>query len=115
MTDHILVLIKSDPLQNHRPVEAIRIALGLVGGEHAVSIILLNQAAMVLDDTIEDFVDQDILNKYLPSLKELGLTFYVDENFLKRHPLGDSDFKIQSVSPRNVADLVQQANRFFIF
>jgi hypothetical protein len=115
MADRILVLIKSDPLKNHRPVEAVRIALGLVSGEHAVTIILWNQAPLLLDDTVEDLVDGDILNKYLPSFKELEQTFHVDENFLRLHPLTDSDYLIEAVSLQKVADLVRESSRFFIF
>jgi hypothetical protein len=115
MADRILVLIKSDPLKNHRPVEAVRIALGLASGEHAVTIILLNQAALLLDDTVEDLVDGDILNKYLPSFKEMEQTFHVDENFIRLHPLRDSDYLIEAVSLQKVADLVRDSGRFFIF
>lgn len=115
MTDRILVLIKSNPLESHRPAEAIRIALGLASGDHSVTIVLLNQALLLLADDTEDLVDGDILQKYLPAFKELDQTFFVEEGTLKAHPLGGSDYKIQSVSFDKINELIQQSGRFFIF
>lgn len=115
MADSILVLIKSNPLKSHRAVEAIRIALGLVSGEHAVTVVLLNQAPLLLADDTEELIDGDILQKYLPTFKELGQTFFVEENALKAHLPKGSDYTIQNVSFDQIADLVQRAGRFFIF
>ncbi|MEK6684685.1 MAG: DsrE family protein [Nitrospirota bacterium] len=115
MTDPILVLIKSNPLKNHRPVEAIRIALGLVSGEHAVAIVLLNQAPLLLADDTEDLVDGDLLQKYIPIFKEMGQTFFVEEGSLRAHPIEGSDYKIQAVSFDEITELIRQAGRFLIF
>ncbi|HTN43137.1 MAG TPA: hypothetical protein VMN77_04990 [Nitrospiria bacterium] len=115
MADTILVLIKSNPLESHRPVEAIRIALGLVSGEHPVSIVLLNRSPLLLSDDTEDLVDGDILQKYLPAFEELGQTFMVEENALQAHLPEGSEYAIQAVSFDKIADLVQGAGRFFIF
>jgi sulfur relay (sulfurtransferase) DsrF/TusC family protein len=115
MTDRILVLIKSNPLESHRPVEAIRIALGLASGDHSVMIVLLNQAPLLLADDTEDLVDGDILQKYLPTFNELDQTFFVEEGSLKAHPLDDSDYKIQAVSFDKITEMIRQAGRFFIF
>ncbi|MBI3994754.1 MAG: DsrE family protein [Nitrospirae bacterium] len=115
MTDAILVLIKSNPLESHRPVEAIRIALGLASGDHTVVIVLLSQAPLLLADDTEDLVDGDILQKYLPTFKEMGQTFLVEEGSLRAHPLKDSDYKIRPVSLDGIADLLRQAGRSIIF
>lgn len=115
MTDTILVLVRSNPLKSHRPVEAIRIALGLVSGDHSVDIVLINQAHLLLAEDTEDLVDGDILQKYLPTFKEMGQPFLVEENSLTNKPVGPSDYKVQAVSFDKIADLIQQAGRFFIF
>ena len=115
MTDPILVLIKSNPLKSHRPVEAIRIALGLVSGEHAVAIVLLNQAPLLLADDTEDLEDGDLLQKYIPIFKEMGQTFFVEEGSLRAHPIEGSDYKIQAVSFDEITELIRQAGRFLIF
>lgn len=115
MTDAILVLIKSNPLESHRPVEAIRIALGLASGDHAVVIVLLNQAPLLLADDTEDLMDGDILQKYLPVFKEMGQTFFVEEGSLRAHPMEGSGYKIQPVSLDKITELIRQAGRFLIF
>lgn len=115
MTDRILVLIKSNPVESHRPVEAIRIALGLVSGDHSVMIVLLNQAPLLLAHDTEDLVDGDILQKYLPTFNELDQMFFIEEGSLKSHPLDDSDYKIQAVSFDKITEMIRQAGRFFIF
>ncbi len=115
MTDRILVLIKSNPLESHRPAEALRIALGLASGDHEVVIVLLDQAPLLLADDTEDLVDGDILQKYLPTFKELDQTFFVEEGSLKAHPMDDSDYKIQTVSFDKISEMIRQAGRFFIF
>ncbi len=115
MTDRILILIKSNPLESHRPVEAIRIALGLAGSDHSVVIVLLNQALLLLANDTEDLVDGDILQKYLPTFKELGQMFFVEEGSLKTHLLEGSDYTIQAVSFDKITELIQQAGRFLIF
>ena len=115
MSDTILVLIKSNPLESHRPVEAIRIALGLISGEHSVTVILLNQAPLLLSRDTEDLIDGDILQKYLPTFKELGQTFLVEETAFRTHLSEGSDYTIQAASVDKIADRVQQADRFFIF
>ena len=115
MTDAILVLIKSNPLESHRPVEAIRIALGLASGDHTVVIVLLNQTPLLLADDTEDLVDGDILQKYLPVFKEMGQTFFVEEGSLHAHPIEGSDYKIHAVSFDKITEMIRQAGRFFIF
>ena len=115
MPDNVLVLIKSNPIESHRPVEAIRIALGLISGEHAVTIVLMNRAPLLLAEDAEDLVDGDILQKYLPAFKELGQTFHVEENSLKRAGLNQTDYKVEAVSYDGINELMQQAERFFIF
>jgi len=115
MTDRILVLIKSNPLESHRPVEAVRIALGLASGDHSVTIVLLNRAPLLLADDTDDLVDGEILQKYLPTFNELDQTFFVEEGSLKAHPLEDSDYKIRAVSFDEITEMIRQAGRFFIF
>ncbi len=115
MTDRILVLIKSNPLESHRPVEAIRIALGLASGEHSVVIVLLNQAPRLLADDTDDLVDGDILQKYLPVFKEMDQTFFIEETSLRAHLLEGSDYTIQAISYDKIAELIRQAGRFLIF
>ena len=114
--DHfILVLIKSNPLKSHRPVEAIRIALGLASGEHPVQIVLMDQAPLVLAEESEDLVDGELLPKFLPTFKEWGQTFYVEEESWKALKPDKTEYQVVPISMSRIAKLLQQASRFMIF
>lgn len=61
MAKKIAVVIREDPRQTHRPVEALRIALGLVAGTHDTTVVLLNEAVRLLSDDLDDVIDMEIL------------------------------------------------------
>lgn len=115
MPPTVLVLIKTDPMKSHRAVEGLRIALGLVSGEHPVSIVLLDRAALLLSEDADDLVDGDILPKYLPVFKELDQTFFVEEKAFKASALEESDYSIEPVSMERISKLIAQAGRFLVF
>jgi len=117
MTDqhHTIVLIQSNPFENHQPAEAVRIALGLASGENQVEVILLGKAVSLLFEDPEDFKDGDIVEKFLPSLKDWFKTFYVEKSALDGLQPGDSDYPITVVSLDDVADRMARADRFIIF
>jgi len=115
MDKDVVVLIKSSPQESHRPVEAIRIALGLLSGEHKVSLILIDKSLLLLGDEAEDLIDGEELGKYLPPLKELGQTFYVEKEALERTKLADTDFKIKPLSIQEISQLIAQAHCHLIF
>ncbi|HEY4485461.1 MAG TPA: DsrE family protein [Nitrospiria bacterium] len=116
MTDTALVLIQSNPLKSHRPVEALRIALGLISGEIPVTIILMNEAPRLLSDDTEDLVDGEILQKYLPTLKTLNQPFHVEESSLEKTiGMDDPDYRIEKITLTQIADFMDHADRFLIF
>ena len=51
------------------------IALGLVAGSHKTTVILLGESARLLHEDVDDIVDIDILEKYLPSIAQLDIPF----------------------------------------
>ncbi|MEK7235824.1 MAG: hypothetical protein AAB242_04340 [Nitrospirota bacterium] len=78
MSKRIAVVISEDPCVTARPVEALRIALGLCAGDHETTVVLLGRAPLLLMKDIEEIVDIDILEKYLPSFKHLSVPFIVE-------------------------------------
>ena len=44
MSKRIAVVISEDPFVTARPVEALRIALGIYAGDHETSVVLLGRA-----------------------------------------------------------------------
>src|SRR4029077_20990983 len=78
MAKRIAVVISEDPFVTARPVKALRIALGLCAGDHEMTVVLLGRAPLLLMQDTEKIVDDDILEKYLPSLKQLSIPFTAD-------------------------------------
>lgn len=115
MEQNIVVLVKSNPEKSHRAVEAIRIALGLLSGDHRVSVVLMDKAPLLLGDEAEDLVDGEDLDKYLPPFRELDQTFYVEKGALDRINLRGNDYKIQPISMQEISSLIAQADRHLIF
>src|SRR5690349_150303 len=54
MAKNIVVVIQEDPRKTHRPVEALRIALGLTSGSHRTTVVLLGEAVRLLGDETDD-------------------------------------------------------------
>lgn len=113
MAKNITVVIQEDPRTTHRPVEALRIALGLVAGSHHTTVILLGEAYRLLTEETDDIVDVDILDKYLPSIAQLQIPFIL--------PAGSdratvrSEFQVQYDNEKRIADFVESTDCALIF
>lgn len=79
MAKNIAVVIQEDPRKTHRPVEALRIALGLVSGSHMTTVVLLGEAIRLLGDETDDIFDVEILEKYLPTIEQLKIPFVLQD------------------------------------
>jgi hypothetical protein len=113
MPKRVAVLISGDPCKTHRPVEALRIALGLCAGEHETTVILLDQAPLLLTEETDDIVDVDILEKYLPSLSQLQVPFMVEAGSFHK-PLR-AEFAVSPVSAEEIRGFLRTADRSLVF
>lgn len=113
MAKNVAVIIQEDPRKTHRPVEALRIALGLIAGSHATTVVLLGEAVHLLSQDTDDIVDVDILEKYLPSIEHLEMPFVLQttadrsnirKKFLTRY---ETDASIRSI--------IQSMDRTLVF
>jgi hypothetical protein len=77
MHPSIVVVTQEDPRKTHRPVEALRIALGLSTGGNPLSVVLLGPSRLLTTDDLDEVIDLDILEKYLPSLAQLNIPLIV--------------------------------------
>lgn len=113
MSRTIAVVIQEDPRMTHRPVEALRIALGLVAGTHATTVVLLGEANRLLHDDVDDIVDSDILEKYLPSVQHLELPFVLqmetDTSSIS------TDFSVTYKSDGEIRSMLQSMDRTIVF
>lgn len=112
MPPSIVVVIREDPQKSHRAVEALRIALGLSTGENPMTVVLLGQAPRLLSEDPEDVVDGEILEKYLPSFKQLEIPFAILSG--SGFDL-DPDFKVKELSEEAIRSLVAEADRVLVF
>ena len=113
MSKRVMVVITEDPTTTHRPVEALRIALGLSAGDHETTIVLLGRAPLLLTDDTEDVVDVDILEKYRPSLAQLGIPFIIESGTATDALL--EEFSVTQKSTQEIRHLLQSCDRTLDF
>jgi len=78
MNPSVLLIITGDPRSSHRPAEAIRIAAGVGAWKKArLTLYLSGDAARLLGDDTDEFVDEDNYQRYLPMIAESGHPIYV--------------------------------------
>ena len=113
MAKTVAVVIQEDPRKTHRPVEALRIALGLVSGSHITTVVLLHGATRLLSEETEDVIDVDILEKYLPSIEHLEIPFLLptetDRSTIR------PEFSAQYESPEKIRLFLQSVDHTLVF
>jgi len=114
MPPSIVVVIREDPRKTHRAVEALRIALGLSTGENPMTVVLLGQAPLLLSEDLESIKDVEILEKYLPSFKQLEIPFALLSGSRSDFDV-DPEFKVSELSEEAIRSLVADADRVLVF
>ena len=113
MSKRIAVIISEDPRTTARPVEALRIALGLYAGDHKLTVILLGQASLLLKEDLEDITDAEILETYLPSFKHLSIPFVIEEGTVL--DVGMKGFSVTTLPADEIRHFVRSVDRSLIF
>ena len=113
MSKRIAVVISENPTVTARPVEALRIALGLCAGDHETTVILLNHSPLLLMKDTEAIVDVDILEKYLPSFKHLSVPFIVELG-TSMDTWSDS-FSVMTQTEDEIRQFIRGVDRSLIF
>jgi hypothetical protein len=112
----VLVLISSDPRDSGRAFEAMRIGVGVVAGENAVTFVLTGPAAHLLDADTDDLVDGDDIAKFRESLKRLGVPFHVEAGAVPADPDWNADgHPVVRVTRNEITELVRRGRRFLVF
>jgi hypothetical protein len=112
----VLVVIGADPRSSHRAFEAMRIGVGVVAGENAVTFVLRGPAVHLLDADTDDLVDGDDIAKFRDNLRKLEVPFHVEEDAIPVDPhWNESGHPIVRVSRARIAELVRQGRRFIVF
>ena len=113
MAKRIAVVISEDPFLTARPVEALRIALGLCAGDHETTVVLLGLSSRLLMRDTEEIVDVDILEKYLPSFKQLSIPFIVEPGTAM--DAWSDDFFVTTQTADEIRQLVRTVDRSLVF
>jgi sulfur relay (sulfurtransferase) DsrF/TusC family protein len=114
MTPSIIVVIRDDPRKTGRAVEGLRIALGLSTGSNPLSVVLLDQAPLLLTEDPEEVVDGDILERHLPALKEQEIPFFLPQGASAQFEI-DPGFQVQEVPSKDISSIIAQADRVLVF
>lgn len=113
MSKRIVVVISGDPCVTARPVEALRIALGLCAGDHETTVVLLGRASSLLMENTEEIIDVDILEKYLPSFQHLAIPFVVEPGTAV--DAWSDDFSVNTLPIDEIRWLVRSVDRSLVF
>lgn len=113
MSKRIAVVISEDPCITARPVEALRIALGLCAGDHKTTVVLLGRASTLLVEDSEEIIDIDVLEKYLPSFKHLAVPFFVESGTAMG--VWSDDFTVTTRTADEIRQFIRSADRSLIF
>jgi hypothetical protein len=111
----VVVLISADPRTSHRAFEALRIGVGIVAGENAVTFVLAGPAAHLLDADTDDLVDGDDVAKFRASLRALGVPFHVEVSAIPAADWNEDGHEIVPVTSDDVATLLRGARRALVF
>ncbi len=110
----VTVIIQQDPFSSPKPVEGLRIALGLSTGNYNLSIILLGKARSLLTEDNVDVLDAEILEKHLPAIQELEIPILVPQGTCEELSL-DPDFSVKEVPPSSLNTQTLNSSRVLIF
>jgi sulfur relay (sulfurtransferase) DsrF/TusC family protein len=113
MSKRVAVVISEDPSLTARPVEALRIALGLFAGDHYTTVILLGRSPLLLMKDTEAIIDVDILEKYLPSFKHLSVPFIVEPGTAM--DAWSDDFSVTTQTTDEIRQFIRTVDRSLIF
>jgi sulfur relay (sulfurtransferase) DsrF/TusC family protein len=113
MSKRIAVVISEDPCLSARPVEALRIALGLCAGDHETTVILLGRAPLLLMKNTDEIIDVDVLEKYLPSFQHLSVPFIVEPGTAT--DAWSDDFSVRTLPADDIREFVRSVDRSLVF
>jgi hypothetical protein len=111
----VVVVISTDPRASHRAFEAMRIGVGIVAGENAVTFVLRGPAVHLLDADTDELVDGDDVAKFRASLRSLGVPFHVEASAMPGGDWNEEGHRVIPVTADEIAALVRGARRTLIF
>lgn len=115
MGHRIIFLIRSNPCESHKPAEAIRIAAGLGTGKNFIKMIFSGESPRILSPDEEDLIDIEIIEKFLPLLKEWNIPLYVDKSSIADIELINSPYSFRIIDTEETPEILAEGHLVFIF
>ncbi|MBI3628643.1 MAG: DsrE family protein [Candidatus Rokubacteria bacterium] len=116
VAEPVVVIISEDPRASHRANEAMRIGLGIVAGDNALTLVLTGAAAHLLDADTDDLVDGDDVAKFRATLKTLDVPFHVERGAIPADPDWNAEgHPVVPVTAEEIAALVRRGRRLIVF
>jgi len=113
MSQNLVVLLREDPMTTGRPVEGLRIALGLSTGNSPLTIVLLGKARILLTEDALDVVDADILEKYLPAIQDLKIPLVIPKGSSEEYAFYP-EFAVEETSFSKIQSHLHNAHRVLV-
>lgn len=113
MPEKLVVVLREDPMTTGRPVEGLRIALGLSTGSSPLTIVLLGKARILLTDDALDVVDAEILEKYLPTIQDLEIPLVIPKGSNEDYSI-DPAFSVKEASLSEINSHLYDAHRVMV-
>ena len=108
-----MVLLREDPMITGRPVEGLRIALGLSTGSNPLSVVLLGKARTLLTEFTLDVIDVDILEKYISVIKDVKIPFIIPSGSSKEYSV-DPEFTVEENPFSKIQSHLYNAHRVLV-
>ena len=111
------ILIRSDPMVSHRPAEALRVAIGLSGGDaEKINILFMDDATAIVSEDPFDFEEGEAIEGHLEAMNEYGMRFYVeDTSFSGKHTTPETQANTIKVSLQDIAEMLRRSRNVLIF
>lgn len=90
-------------------------AVGLGTGKNPLTLVLLGQAARLLQYETLELEDLDTVEKYLPILHEWEVPVYTEAPAAESVDLGEAPMKVHPLPVEDIAGLLTNADRVFVF
>ena len=97
--------------------QALRVAIGLSGGEpEKINIILTDAAPALLSHDPWDLEDGEAIEQHLHAMLEYEMTFCIEESYAQQEgrPEG-TDFAVRKVTPEDISKLISHSSQTLVF
>jgi hypothetical protein len=108
---NLWILISEDPRTSARPAEGIRVAAGIAALRTVrVTVCLRGAAVSLLGSSEDDWIDAEVLGRYLPGIKDSELPIYVSSAARALAGLEASPQRYREISEGELAHRLAQSN-----